>query len=95
MRLSTGTRRLAAGMILAGSLAMAAGVPLSAEPSGPSSAKKADASDLDEVAIQKQLRQILKNQQDILANQTAILQKFDAVMEELRIIKVRATLRGS
>lgn len=31
---------------------------------------------------------------DILANQQAILQKFDAIMEELRIIKVRATLRA-
>lgn len=31
----------------------------------------------------------------ILSNQQLILQKFDAVMEELRIIKVRATLRGS
>lgn len=31
----------------------------------------------------------------ILANQQAILQKFDAVEEELRIIKVRASSRGS
>jgi len=31
----------------------------------------------------------------ILANQQAILQKFDAVQEELRIIKVRASSRGA
>ena len=30
----------------------------------------------------------------ILANQETILQRFDQVMEELRIIKVRATIRG-
>ena len=35
-----------------------------------------------------------KKLDEILANQQTILQKFDAVMEELRIIKVRATLRG-
>jgi hypothetical protein len=31
---------------------------------------------------------------EILSGQEAILNKFDVVMEELRIIKVRATLRG-
>ena len=31
---------------------------------------------------------------DILANQQAILQKFDAIMEELRIIKVRTIYKG-
>ena len=31
----------------------------------------------------------------ILANQQTIFQKFDAVMEELKIIKVRATLHRS
>ena len=31
---------------------------------------------------------------EILANQETILQRLDQVMEELRIIKVRATLRG-
>ena len=30
----------------------------------------------------------------IIANQENMLQRFDQVMEELRIIKVRATLRG-
>ena len=37
---------------------------------------------------------IEKKLDEILANQAAILQRFDQVMEELRIIKVRATLRG-
>lgn len=32
---------------------------------------------------------------EIIANQQTILGKFDAIMEELRIIKVRATLHGS
>ncbi len=31
---------------------------------------------------------------EILANQKAILQKFDAIMEELRIIKVRTIYKG-
>ena len=31
---------------------------------------------------------------EILSGQEAILGKFDAVMEELRIIKIRSTLRG-
>ena len=31
---------------------------------------------------------------EILSTQQTILQQFDAVMEELRIIKVRSTLRG-
>ena len=31
----------------------------------------------------------------ILANQEQIFRRFDEVMEELRIVKVRATLRGS
>ena len=35
-----------------------------------------------------------KKLDQILANQETILQRFDQVMEELRIIKVRATLRG-
>ncbi len=45
-------------------------------------------------AVEKKLKEILKNQEQILANQQTILEKFAAVMEELRIIKVRATIRG-
>lgn len=44
--------------------------------------------------ILKRLNEILDNQKTILANQQTIFQKFDAVMEELRIVKVRATLHG-
>ena len=31
----------------------------------------------------------------VLANQQALLQKFEAIKEELRIIKIRATSRGA
>ena len=95
MRLDNCGRRAVLGAILAGGLAIAAAMPLWAETGGSSSAKKTGEAGTDESAIQKQLHQILKNQQEILTNQTAILQKFDAVMEELRIIKIRATIRGS
>ena len=50
---------------------------------------------IDESSLEKRLSKVLANQEKILANQAEILQKFDAVMEELRIIKVRATIRGS
>ncbi|MBI3011836.1 MAG: hypothetical protein HYY58_05055 [Candidatus Omnitrophica bacterium] len=39
--------------------------------------------------------QLMKKLDQILANQQTILQKFDEVMEELRIIKVRTTIRTS
>ena len=35
-----------------------------------------------------------KKLDEILANQQTILSKFDAIMEELRIIKIRATIRS-
>ncbi len=57
-----------------------------------SSAKESGAAD--EARIERKLKQILENQEKILENQAAILQQFDLIMEELRIIKVRATLRG-
>lgn len=41
-----------------------------------------------EARIEQKLDQILSNQQ-------TILQRFDQVMEELRIVKVRATINGS
>ncbi len=44
--------------------------------------------------VQRVLNQILKNEEQILANQQTMSQRFDAVMEELRIIKVRATIRS-
>ena len=66
---------------------------LAAEQRADSSSHK-DEARTEDVAVEKKLREILKNQEQILANQTIILQKFDAVMEELRIIKIRATIRG-
>ncbi len=48
-----------------------------------------------ERSLERRLDELLANQATLLANQTEILQRFDAVMEELRIIKVRATSRGS
>ncbi len=41
--------------------------------------------------IDRKLQEILKNQEQILANQQTILSRFDAVMDELRIVKVRAS----
>ena len=38
---------------------------------------------------------VAKKLDQVLEMQATILQRLDAVMEELRIIKVRATLRGS
>ena len=41
--------------------------------------------------VEKKLAKILENQEELLKGQQTVLQKFDAVMEELRIIKVRST----
>lgn len=58
---------------------------------GASKARRAS----DRVAKEKNRDAELEKKLDqILANQALILQKFDAVMEELRIIKVRATIRS-
>jgi len=45
-----------------------------------------------ESKIERQLSEILKNQEKILENQATIFQRFDAVMEELRIVKVRSLI---
>ncbi|MBI4341111.1 MAG: hypothetical protein HY598_02375 [Candidatus Omnitrophica bacterium] len=84
-------RMVVVGMLLG--FAVAA-FPLAAESPADLRAKMTARQAEEETAVQKKFREILKNQEQILANQAAILQKFDAVMEELRIIKVRATLRG-
>lgn len=48
-----------------------------------------------ESGVSSQAKNSLEKKLDeILANQKTILQRFDQVMEELRIIKVRATLRS-
>ncbi len=41
--------------------------------------------------VERRLQEIMNRQEEILRTQQTILQKFDAVMEELRIIKVRAS----
>ena len=79
-----------AGMLLGAAAvwsADAADASRSSRPSRAGTAKTAAAGDLDLSDIEEKLDEILSGQQ-------AILKKFDAVMEELRIIKVRATLRG-
>ncbi len=52
-----------------------------------SAGSSAEVSHSDLVQLETKLDQVLANQQ-------TILQKFDAVMEELRIIKVRASIRS-
>ena len=56
---------------------------------------RTQASGIEGSKLEKKLNEVLANQQQILTTQQAILQKFDAMMEELRIIKVRTTLRQS
>lgn len=82
-------------MILLGvgiALSLVTGELFSQEPSGAKSAKPATSSS----RSKEKDAQIEQKLDQILANQQAILQKFDAMMEELRIIKVRTTInRGS
>ncbi len=87
------TKRLLLSVWVVILLGAPVGFSLAAANPASSSSHKGE-TNTEEVAVEKKLREILKNQEQILANQTTILQKFDAVMEELRIIKVRATLRG-
>jgi len=54
-------------------------------------AEKSRESKVNMALIEQKLEKILDNQTAILKNQQTILQRFDAVMEELRIIKMRAT----
>ena len=55
--------------------------------------KKSPAGDTSssDASVDRRLQDILNRQDEILRNQQTILQKFDAVMDELRIIKVRAS----
>ena len=98
--LKRGNPRLAviAGLLLA--VGMGTGVVFSqddAEPPTRSSrpAKPAGTSSASDTGKDKDLAAIERKLDQIIQTQSAILQKFDAVMEELRIIKVRATIRGS
>jgi len=43
---------------------------------------------------EEQIKRLEEKLDQVLANQTKILEQFDVVKEELRIIKIRATLRG-
>ncbi len=59
-----------------------------------SKAKASGAQDADtanQVKIEKKLGKILENEEALLQGQQALSQKLDAIMEELRIIKVRST----
>ena len=48
-----------------------------------------------EEKILKKLDEVLTNQATIRQRLDTVMQRFDEVMEELRIIKVRATIHGS
>lgn len=86
-------RAALAGAFVAALLALGFGVGATAAQSrAAQGASKASHNSSGETGAEEKLREILKNQEQILANQATILQKFDAVMEELRIIKVRATI---
>jgi len=43
---------------------------------------------------EEEIKRLEEKLDQVLANQTKILEQFDVVKEELRIIKIRATLRG-
>lgn len=45
-------------------------------------------------ADETDMKRLEKKLAEVLANQQTILQKFDEIMEELRIIKVRASIRS-
>ena len=60
-------------------------------PAARTTTKKTDSADL--TRVERKLEKVLANQDTILANQQTIVKRFDEVMEELRIIKVRATLK--
>jgi len=93
------TRRLGVAVLVASTLSLGAAVAaaervIRGRAVDQGTAAGAEATD-DLTKLHKQLKEVLAKQEEILANQAVMLQKFDAVMEELRIIKVRATLRGS
>ena len=64
----------------------------SAEEETPPSPVAQQASEKSEEAVnQAELAKLEKRLDEVLASQEQVLQKFDAAMEELRIIKIRAT----
>ncbi len=44
------------------------------------------------IKLARKLDELIEQQETVLKNQQTILQKFDAVMEELRIVKVRSLI---
>lgn len=81
-------RRQVIGAALGLALAVAGsgGIGWAATKSARTKASGEGTTSASEAAIQKKL-------DEILANQDAILKRLDEVMEELRIVKIRATLR--
>ena len=71
---------------LGSSVLVAAETPAN-KPSAQSAKQPTQSDRARETRIEQKLDQILSNQQ-------TILQRFDQVMEELRIVKVRATMNG-
>ncbi len=67
--------------------------PVSQSASAPSKAKSNDTQDAaaNQAKIEKKLSKILENEEALLKGQQALSQKLDAILEELRIIKVRST----
>lgn len=72
----------------------AAAEEMAASSSAPRAVGRKPASSGDQAKVDRKLEEILKNQQTIIETQQAILKRFDAVMEELRIVKVRASAHG-
>ncbi len=56
-------------------------------------AKETSSSSADKEVSRSDLSQVQNKLDQVLANQQTIMQKFDAIMDELRIIKVRASTR--
>ena len=92
-RMATETQRMMVAIVVA--IGFCIGVrwlPLSHAAEETSTPKKTSAhSATSNAQVERRLQEILNRQEEIRKTQQTILQKFDAVMEELRIIKVRAT----
>ena len=87
LRLALGIGMLAGWWCL-GPLAFAQDEPATGE-TAKEAAKEAD------VVSEAELAKIERSLDEVLASQQQVLQKFDAITEELGIIKVRATSRGA
>lgn len=93
------SRRLWSGVCVAGLVGLSLAWIVQAEEATTrrtrSTSKTSESSSAaDDVKVIRKLDQILKNQETMLQNQQEILGRFDAVMEELRIVKVRALINN-